>query len=481
MKISIRKFEEFDIANKVKWINDSANNQYLHYDLPLEYDKTYQWFINNKDNENRCDMVIEVDDVPVGLIGLLSIDAKASKAEFYIALGEHQYKGRGIAKSASKLMLQYAFKELSLNKVYLFTEVDNTSAQHLFESLGFKKEGRLSQDVMRQGRYYDRYVYGMCKADFYSNLMNIETNITNTPIIKSKLDLGKNNLFIKREDLLPFSFGGNKARKAMYFIRDIEENHADCIVTYGSSSSNHCRIIANLAAANKMPCHIISPYGGQNTYNEKLIRLLGAEVTCCELSDVQNTIETKMKELKEEGFNPYFIMGGGHGKIGTHAYMKCYEEIINYEKQENIKFDYIFHASGTGSTQAGLVCGQILYGHFDKKIVGISIARTLLKGKPVIVESVRDYLGNSAKDLENQIVFVDDYILGGYGKFNKDILKTICKVLETDGIPLDTTYTGKAFYGMEQYILKNEIKNRNILFIHTGGTPLFFDGMELLM
>ena len=50
--------------------------------------------------------------------------------------------------------------------------------------------------------------------------------------------------------------------------------------------------------------------------------------------------------------------------------------------------------------------------------------------------------------------------------------------LITDGIPLDSTYTGKAFWGMTQYLIDKNIKGKNILFIHTGGTPLFFDEME---
>ena len=44
MKVTLRKFEERDIKNKVRWINDSANNQYLHYELPLEEEKTKQWY-----------------------------------------------------------------------------------------------------------------------------------------------------------------------------------------------------------------------------------------------------------------------------------------------------------------------------------------------------------------------------------------------------------------------------------------------------
>jgi len=48
-------------------------------------------------------------------------------------------------------------------------------------------------------------------------------------------------------------------------------------------------------------------------------------------------------------------------------------------------------------------------------------------------------------------------------------------VFINDGIALDTTYTGKAFWGMQRYLEKQGIRGKNILFIHTGGTPLFFD------
>ena len=41
-------------------------------------------------------------------------------------------------------------------------------------------------------------------------------------------------------------------------------------------------------------------------------------------------------------------------------------------------------------------------------------------------------------------------------------------------MPLDPTYTGKAFWGMREYIKKNKIVGKKILFIHTGGTPPVF-------
>jgi D-cysteine desulfhydrase len=48
------------------------------------------------------------------------------------------------------------------------------------------------------------------------------------------------------------------------------------------------------------------------------------------------------------------------------------------------------------------------------------------------------------------------------------------------GIPLDSTYTGKAFYGMERYLAERGVRDKCVLFLHTGGTPLFFDDLPSL-
>lgn len=487
MKVEIRKFKKSDIPSKIKWINDCKNNQYLHYDLPLEYEKTVEWFEKIKDRNDRFDAVIEVDGVPVGLIGLLSIDYKNGKAEYYITLGEEKYKGKGIAKLASIKLLDYAFEKINLNKVYLkvylYTEVANRKAQLLFEKLGFKREGLLKQDVKNKDKFVDRYIYGICKEEYIKNNKIRSNKIFSTEIIKLGLNINNNNLYIKRDDLIPISFGGNKARKAILFLDDIENTKSDCVVTYGSSSSNHCRIIANIAASRGLQCYIISPVENMKmTFNSRMIGLFGTKVIMCPVSEVKEMIDNQILELKNKGFKPYFIPGGGHGNIGTQAYVDAYEEIKEYERKMGIHFDYIFHASGTGTTQAGLICGKII-NNDDKKIIGISIARKNPYGERVILDSVNSYLEsiNMEPIRIDDIDFIDNYILDGYGTYNDKITNTIKEILIKEGIPLDTTYTGKAFWGMKEYIKKNDIKGKNILFIHTGGTPLFFDDLEVLI
>lgn len=164
--VTIRKFNRTDIPKKVEWINNPENNQFLHYDLPISVENTQKWFDSHIGDDNRFDAVIEADGVPVGTIGLLSIDRKNSKAEFYIAMGETAYKGQGIAKAASKLILEYGFQTLGLNRIYLFTEVKNIAAQCLFEKLGFSKEGIIRQDILSHGSFVDRIAYGFLREDW---------------------------------------------------------------------------------------------------------------------------------------------------------------------------------------------------------------------------------------------------------------------------------------------------------------------------
>lgn len=300
----------------------------------------------------------------------------------------------------------------------------------------------------------------------------------NTPITHMGTFSG-NQLYIKREDMIPYSFGGNKARKGFLFFEEFDKGDFDCVVTYGSSHSNHCRVIANMAASRGIPCYIVGPAEvADTTNNSRFMQLFHAEIKTVPVEQVHDTIENLLDGLRGQGKKPYFIQGGGHGNIGTQAYVNCYEEIKEYEAAANTHFDYVFFASGTGTTHAGLVCGQLIHND-QREMIGISIARKNPRGRDVVLASIREYMPEvSEADVQEKTVFVDDYIGDGYGTQSEDLMQTIREVMRMYGIPLDSTYTGKAFLGMKKYIEEKSICGRNVLFIHTGGTPLFFDDFQ---
>ena len=73
-----------------------------------------------------------------------------------------------------------------------------------------------------------------------------------------------------------------------------------------------------------------------------------------------------------------------------------------------------------------MICGQIENADNDRKIIGISIARRNPRGRNVVVDSVEEYMGNCNKEkVENNTIFIDNYIGHGYGKKIEEIEDTI--------------------------------------------------------
>ena len=302
-------------------------------------------------------------------------------------------------------------------------------------------------------------------------MMQIET-----PIIKIHDD--KNHIYVKRDDLLPFSFGGNKVRIALEFIEDMKRQGKDCIVGYGNARSNLSRALANLCYKYKIPCHIISPSDVNgtriDTFNSKFVLECDAFFHYCEKTNVKQTVEDVICDLEMKGHKPYYIYGDSTGSGNEHvpllAYAKVYEEIKN-------KYDYIFLAPGTGMTQGGLLVGQGLNSG-KEKIIGISVARSAEQETKVLQNYLKSFNVKVHKVDTCEINVSDQYLCDGYGTYNLQIEKTIHEQFINNGIPLDPTYTGKAFWGMKSYLKTEGITGKKVLFLHTGGTPLFFDYMK---
>lgn len=317
-----------------------------------------------------------------------------------------------------------------------------------------------------------------------------------TPIQKLNTKVGDTTIYMKRDDLLPFSFGGNKVRIAQEFYADLDAQKKNCMVGYGNARSNLCRVLANLNFMRGGVCHIISPADDDgersNTANSIIVHSSGAIVHFCNKDNVAETVDAVFAECEASGLKPYYIYGNRYGKgneaVPVRAYAKVYTEIQKQCHMLGIKFDAIFLATGTGMTQAGLLAGCMLAkGH--EKIIGISVARKREQESKEVLKYINAYLHsvyctdakcchsmvdhNADMTSDIEIIVEDDYLSGGYGKYDFQIRGTIKDILLAEGIALDPTYTGKAFYGMLDILKKNNYKN--VLFLHTGGTPLFFD------
>jgi len=167
-KIYLKLIEEVDLEKRVQWINDPEIQDTLNYDVPTSLAKTKAWF--NKillDNSRREFSIYTVEnDEYIGFCGLFNIQVPLMKAELHSVIGNKEFHGGGYGTDTYKVLMDYGFTELGLNKIYGYQLLHNSAAHRVVEKLGWKRDGLLRQDVLSHGEIKDRYIVSVLKDDW---------------------------------------------------------------------------------------------------------------------------------------------------------------------------------------------------------------------------------------------------------------------------------------------------------------------------
>ena len=158
-----------DVSDLYKVKNNKETAKYLGGNTPkyTEHD-IVNWiaYHNNCENEELFIIEDKVRKKVIGHIGLYNIDLRLKSAEYAILIGNNEYIGRGVGRKVTGLILQYAFKELKLNRIYLSLISENLSAYNLYLKMGFKKEGCLRQSILKKENYYDSILMALLKKEY---------------------------------------------------------------------------------------------------------------------------------------------------------------------------------------------------------------------------------------------------------------------------------------------------------------------------
>lgn len=304
-----------------------------------------------------------------------------------------------------------------------------------------------------------------------------------TPLekIKNMRDIfGRSAVYIKRDDLTGHCFGGNKERKLEFFMAEAVKKRATAVVTVGAVQSNHCRMTQAAACALGLKCELIlikDADGGniEPEGNYFLDKLMGAVIHLVKAAEVNTTINRLMEALKKKGERPYFIPGGGHSYLGAFGHILFMQELKGQLKKTGFRPDYLVLPTGTGTTQAGLILGKLIFGP-DINIIGISISRGKERCVQEIAKILTDaekYLGFEPQVWYNHIHLFDDYIGEKYGSGSKESREALNLLAKREGTILDPIYNAKAFAGMLDLAAKKKISG-NIIYLNTGGIPALF-------
>lgn len=152
--LKLRPLEREDLKFVHRLNNDAKIMSYWFeepYEAFVELQELYDKHIHDQ-SERR--FILELDGKMVGLVELMEIDYIHRRAEFQIII-DPKFQGHGYAVSATKLAMKYAFHVLNLHKLYLVVDKVNEKAIHVYEKVGFIREGELIDEFFVDGTYHD--------------------------------------------------------------------------------------------------------------------------------------------------------------------------------------------------------------------------------------------------------------------------------------------------------------------------------------
>lgn len=161
--ISLTALRQDDLPVMLAWINDReqvlANGPYR----PVSERQHQDWFAAMQQREDAVIFAIRLSDGDklIGSCQLHSISRVHRSAELQIRLGEVAQRGKGYGMQAVSLLLDFAFKDLNLQRVYLHVFQNNLAARRVYEKAGFVAEGILRRAAYINGEYVDVLVMGI--------------------------------------------------------------------------------------------------------------------------------------------------------------------------------------------------------------------------------------------------------------------------------------------------------------------------------
>ena len=168
-RIYLRPLELADAEVCQRWMNDPETRASLAAFKPFtaEAERAFIEKLANTDSSVGFAVVLKESDRMIGTCGLMNIRWKDRLGEFGISIGETDLRGKGYGTEATRLMLQYAFEELNLNRVHLCVYDFNDAGIRSYEKAGFTREGVQRAHSFKQGRYVDHILFGILAREYF--------------------------------------------------------------------------------------------------------------------------------------------------------------------------------------------------------------------------------------------------------------------------------------------------------------------------
>ncbi len=264
-------------------------------------------------------------------------------------------------------------------------------------------------------------------------------------------------LFVKRDDLIHNYISGNKIRKLNQNIFSFYKNKCKKLVTFGGAFSNH--LLATAALCNELSIDCVGIVRGEELNENSNGILKKCSSLGMQLNFVSRSSFSEQKKMSgllvKDGIPTWFVPEGGANLEGIEG---C-KEIVS--ENEEI-FDYYVVAQGTTTTSIGIALALPP----SAKIIVVPVLKGFNSKSEMKSVLNNVDLWNVIKD---KIIVLDDFHFGGYAKSTNELREFISEINQINEMQIEEVYTGKALYALKNYLENNFVKNKKVLFIHTGG------------
>lgn len=168
LRYYLRTLKTEDVGEKyVGWLNDSDITKYLELRFTKWTRDAVVKYIGSFDNKKTFLFGIFVNntDAHVGNVSL-RVEHHYDIADFGYFIGEKEYWGKGAATEALRLLMEFAFVNLKLRKIYGGASHENIPSIFNFKAMHFKQEGRLRKVEMIDGEWSDTLIFGLLREEW---------------------------------------------------------------------------------------------------------------------------------------------------------------------------------------------------------------------------------------------------------------------------------------------------------------------------
>lgn len=270
-------------------------------------------------------------------------------------------------------------------------------------------------------------------------------------------------VYCKRDDFAAPLYGGNKIRKLEYLLAQARASGATKVMTFGCAGSNHA--VATTIQAHRLGLQSVcmlkyqlpSPVVQRNLL---LHAAYGSELHYNATNGIRalNTLMVWLEHYKKDGRPPYIIPTGGSNLFGTIGFVQAAFELAEQIKAGIIpQPTHIYVPCGSCATTAGLLLGCKVAG-IQAQIVAVAVEPD---EEPSFADTVRNLFKETNTYLHNLdasfplVTYTDndlwinlDFTGSDYGVATQEGAQAMALMQNLEGIPLDGTYTAKAFAGL---------------------------------